>query len=96
VQHKLYQDEFHLDFLAQLDPALKPIVDWLPDYVRDYGDHILGKETQYWAYNARTGVDARGSDQTRNWQMQFTKQAELHLAAEEKRQREAMHSDAKL
>ena len=27
-------------------------VDWLPGFVEDYGDQVMGVETQYWAYNS--------------------------------------------
>jgi len=54
LPHKLYQDRFNAEFLEQLAPELRCIVDWLPGYMQDYGDQVLGPETQYWAYNART------------------------------------------
>ncbi len=58
MPHKLYQDEFNADFVEQLPMELRPIVSWLPEWVAQYGDQVLGRNTQFWAYNARTtGVD---------------------------------------
>ena len=50
MPHKLYQDQFNSEFLAKLDPSLKPIVEWLPGFVEEYGDQVLGPDTQFWAY----------------------------------------------
>ena len=76
LPHKLYQDSFHPAFLADLNkiaPELIPIVDWLPGFMRDYGDQVAGPETQFWAYGARTtGVDVAEADLRRNLAMLTT------------------------
>jgi hypothetical protein len=82
LPHKLYQDEFHPDFLAQLAPELAPLVDWLPPYMAAYGDQVLGPETQFWAYNARTpgvGVEAVGQE----------RQEKMHASAKQAAAQEA-------
>ena len=53
-------------------PLLTPVaalcsVDWLPGFVEEYGDQVMGVETQYWAYNARTtGVQPAPHSDGRN------------------------------
>ena len=70
LPHKLYQDKFDEAFLERLAPELQCIVDWLPPYMEEFGEQVLGPETQYWAYAARTtGVDAGGADGKRNRSM---------------------------
>jgi len=72
MPHKLYQDRFNAEFLERLAPEVKQVTEWLPEYMRDYGDQVLGPETQYWAYDARTvgvDVDALDSDGRKNQAM---------------------------
>ena len=101
LPHKLYQDEFHPDFLEQLAPELQCITDWLPSYMQKHGHQVLGPETQFWAYGARTtaGVDSVDADGKRNRDMLSDKQrrnqdaARQSIVEQEERQRQA---DAKL
>eukprot|EP01043_Picozoa_sp_COSAG02_P037690 COSAG02_NODE_2847_length_7905_cov_3.444017_8_plen_112_part_00 len=63
IERTRYQDKFDEAFLERLAPELQSIVDWLPPYMQEFGERVLGPETQYWAYAARTtGVDAAGVD----------------------------------
>jgi hypothetical protein len=78
------QDRFHPAFLERLSPKLRCITDWLPSYVQEYGDEVLGPETQFWAYGARTtGVSRGDTDNERNRRMLSPKMQEAQEAAKQ-------------
>ena len=47
LPHKLYQSSFATEFVQQLPPSLLPLVQWVEDFVGQYGD------SSFWVYGAR-------------------------------------------
>ena len=64
LPHKLYQRSFAPEFVDALAPALRPAVDWVVPFVREFADVIGDSSSQFWVYGARRGKlsSARGRD----------------------------------
>ena len=62
LPHKLYQRSFAPEFVDALAPALRPAVDWVEPFVREFVDVVGDSSSQFWVYGARRGklTSARG------------------------------------
>lgn len=61
LPHKLYQRTFSPEFVDAMPPALRPVVDWVGPFVRDYIDDVGDyEETQFWVYGARRQAEGGG------------------------------------
>jgi hypothetical protein len=54
MPHKLYQESFTPSFLKVIPAELRPVVDWLPSFVERHLSKVMGTDTQFWCYGART------------------------------------------
>ena len=55
LPHRLYQETFAPEFLARLPRSLHAgVTGWLPSFVAHHSAQVLGPETQFWCYGART------------------------------------------
>ena len=56
MPHKLYQETFSEAFVEAIPAELRPVVDWLPPFVERFLGKVMGTDTQFWCYGARTST----------------------------------------